>query len=152
MRSISSFTKNPVSSLRAAAAEIALAFLRVSLTESPSLIPSAYPAIIESPHPTVLTASIFGTSARKMPSSQTTNEPSPPRETATDVYALLMDFLCRFDHVFHMVTGLSGKHPDLVDIRLDHRRARLDSHLQKLSACIQDDRFSGFLQIFTSRW
>ena len=55
-----------------------------------------------------------------------------------------MDLLCRFDHIFHMVTGLSGKHPDLVNIRLDHRRTRLDPHFQKLSACIQDDRFSGF--------
>lgn len=45
--------------------------------------PSAKPAIMESPHPTVFTASIFGTIARKMPSSPTAREPSAPRETAT---------------------------------------------------------------------
>ena len=39
--------------------------------------------IIESPHPTVFTAFILGTSARKIPSLPTAREPSAPRETAT---------------------------------------------------------------------
>ena len=63
MRSISSFTKNPVSSLNAADAEIALASFNVSGTLKPLSNPSANPAIMESPHPTVLTASILGTIA-----------------------------------------------------------------------------------------
>ena len=67
----------------AAAADIALALLRVSGRDRPSLIPSANPAIMESPHPTVFTASIFGTTARKTPSSLTAREPSAPRDTAT---------------------------------------------------------------------
>ncbi len=61
---MSSFTKNPVSSLIADAADMALALRRVSSTVSPSLKPSANPAIIESPQPTVFTASILGTAAR----------------------------------------------------------------------------------------
>src|SRR5699024_2231682 len=44
------------------------------------------------------------------------------KRNCNDIYALLMDLLCRFYHIFHMVTGLSGEHPDLVNIRLDHRR------------------------------
>ena len=67
----------------AAAAEIALALCRVSSRESPSLNPRAKPAIMESPQPTVFTASIFGTTARKIPSSPTAREPSAPSETAT---------------------------------------------------------------------
>ena len=54
--SISSITKNPVSSRMAAAAEIALASFIVSGSESLLDKPSANPAIIESPHPSPFSA------------------------------------------------------------------------------------------------
>ena len=83
IRSISSFTKNPVSSRRAAAAEIALAFLRVSSTDNPSLSPRAKTGDHGIAASTVFTASIFGTLARKMRLCIQQRILPPPRDTAT---------------------------------------------------------------------
>ena len=48
-------------------------------------------------------------------------------------------------HILEIITGFACQHTDLVDVRLDHRRLCLDTHLKQLATGIENNLFPGIL-------
>ena len=56
-----------------------------------------------------------------------------------------MKFFGCLDDLFDLAAVFAGQHPYLIDIRLNHGRARLNPAFQQFSAGIKNHLFSGIL-------
>ena len=56
-----------------------------------------------------------------------------------------MEFFGSLDDLFDLAAVFAGQHPNLINVRLDHGRARLNPAFQQFPAGIKNHLFSGIL-------